>query len=143
MQEIVEMLPSMARMTLETRIRCFAHILNLVVKVYQLFACYACADCLQAILSLFIPKRRKTALLIEDPEDEQEDDAEEDVELLRAMEELDEAVEASDEAAIKELDFDEMLEARDITIELADDERKLAQSAYRKVRNPSSFLFLL
>ncbi|KAJ7191537.1 hypothetical protein GGX14DRAFT_381043 [Mycena pura] len=41
MHEIVDLLPSMAHLTVETRIRCFAHILNLVVKVGRLFiACY-------------------------------------------------------------------------------------------------------
>lgn len=81
------------------------------------------------------PKRRKSADNAE-LEDEQEDDAADDVELLQAMEEVDEAVEASDEAAIEALDLDEMLEARDISIVLDDDERKLAQSAYRKVCYP-------
>lgn len=51
------------------------------------------------------------------------------------MEEVDEAVEASDEAAIEALDLDELLEARKINLELSEEDRKLAQSAYCKVRH--------
>ncbi|KAJ7064063.1 hypothetical protein C8F01DRAFT_984191 [Mycena amicta] len=49
------------------------------------------------------------------------------------MEEVDEAVEESDAAAIEELDLDELLEARKIFIQLSEEEHALARNAYRKL----------
>lgn len=77
-------------------------------------------------------------MTVDDPEDEQEFDAEDDFELIQAMEEVDEAVELSDEAAIEDIDVEEMLEARQVQIELSEEDHKLAQSAYRKVRTALS-----
>ncbi|KAJ7193561.1 ribonuclease H-like domain-containing protein [Mycena pura] len=77
-------------------------------------------------------KKRSLAVTVDDPEDEQEFDAEDDVELIQVMEDVDEAVEESDEAAIKDINVKEMLEARHIQLELREEDHELAQGAYRK-----------
>ncbi|KAJ7191946.1 hypothetical protein GGX14DRAFT_320608, partial [Mycena pura] len=104
------------------RIRCLCHILNLVVK---------------AILSLFAPKKGEKHA----GEDENEWDAEDDEEVRRAEEEVDEAVEASDAATIEELDIEELINARDLNVELSDEERELAKNAYRKLNRLGHRIF--
>nr|GAT44657.1 predicted protein [Mycena chlorophos] len=104
-----------ARINLATRIRCLAHILNLIVK---------------AFLSLFVPRKGEVG---DDDENEDEYDTTEDEEYLQALEDVDESVEASDAAAIEELDEDELLNARDLDIFLSEEERKMARDAYRKL----------
>ncbi|KAF7296800.1 Dimer-Tnp-hAT domain-containing protein [Mycena indigotica] len=123
MESLVELMPKGARLDLTTRIRCFAHVLNLVVK---------------AILSLFVPPKgakRMTA------EEEDEFDAEDDVEAIQALEDVDEAVEASDAAAIEELDLKELVSARELDLLLGEEEQKLAKDAYRKLNRLGHRIF--
>nr|GAT60693.1 predicted protein [Mycena chlorophos] len=134
MENLVEILPSSAQLNLATRIGCTAHMLNLVVKAcFRLYsAAHPSDDVPQSVLSPFTaPKGSKS----HPDEDEDEFDAEDDAELLQAQEDVDEAVEQSDAAQVAEIEseMDELLNARDLDIFVDDDERKLAQDAFRKM----------
>ncbi|KAJ7050836.1 hypothetical protein C8F01DRAFT_1343388 [Mycena amicta] len=117
METLVELVPEKSRLNLATRIRCLAHVLNLVVK---------------AFLSLFIPVKSD----LHPDEDDNEYDSQEDTELLQALEEVDESVETSDTAAIEEL-----LNARDIDLFLSTEEQAMAQNAYWKLNRLGHRIF--
>jgi len=96
-----------------TRIRCFAHILNLVVKVCQM--CYLgyiellIIKIIQAIMSQFSQTKKASSSSLDDSEDdtalkelEDEDGEEPEEPVMEDGDEIDPAVESSDSAMVDE-----------------------------------------
>ena len=126
-----------------TRIRCFAHILNLVVKVCQM--CYLgyiellIVEIIQAIMSQFSQTKKASSSSLDNSEDDaalkelEDEDGEEPEELvMEDGDEIDPAVESSDSAMVDEAAAE--TDADDSLPQLTHEQVNLGRFSLSKVR---------